>query len=252
MVTLMASCLRKSISGARRLNNLNASTMKKSTILSILVSCIFVLWACTGMNDNFDQYLANGEIVYIAKSDSVKIFPGKNRFLVNFWIKDPRAVSMDIQWNQGKSSQVVPIEKGHDITLPIEAYVENLEDGDYTLKFITHDAYGNQSVPDEYSVIVYGDTFQSMLISRGIKKKSVSGSTVTITWGSSFSNQEYGVNVYYTDLSGTSKCDTFLTEEIGSPVSIKNVDTSKEISYETIYLPEENAIDYFYTEKKVI
>lgn len=226
--------------------------MKKIMILSMLVLGISALSSCNDMNDNFDQYLSGGETIYIAKSDSVKIFPGKNRFLVNFWIKDPRATTMDIQWNQGKSSQQVAIEKGHDITLPIEAYVENLEDGDYTIKLITSDVHGNKSVPDEYSVAVYGATYQSMLMSRSVKSKSVSGSTVTLTWGNSYSSQEYGVNVYYTDLSGAAKCQTILTADIGTTTAIKNVDVTKEISYETIYLPEETAIDYFYTERKVV
>ena len=225
--------------------------MKKITILSLLVLGIWALSSCTGMNDNFDQYLSEGEIIYIAKSDSVKVYPGKNRFMVEFWIKDPRAIFMDIQWNQGKSSQQVAIEKGHDITKPVQAVVENLEDGDYTLKLISSDVHGNKSVPDEYSVIVYGATYQSMLMARNVKSKKVSGSTVTLTWGSSYSSQEYGVNVYYTDLSGAARCDTFLTSEMGTTTTIKNVDVTKDISCETIY-PEENAIDYFYTEKQLI
>ena len=226
--------------------------MKKIMILSLLVLGVYALSSCSGMNDNFDQYLANGEIIYIAKSDSVKVYPGKNRILVNFWIKDPRAASMDIQWNQGKSSQKVAIDKTHDITAPIETYLENLEEGDYTLKLITCDSHGNKSVPDEYAVTVYGETYQSMLMCRNIKSSKVSGSKVTINWGSSFSSQEYGVNVYYTDTAGASQCLTIPTDEIGTSTVISNVDVSKEVSCETIYLPEETAIDYFCSEKQVI
>lgn len=226
--------------------------MKKISILSILVLCVSALLSCSGMNDNFDQYLSGGETIYIAKSDSVKVFAGRNRFSVNFWIKDPRAATMDIQWNRGKSTQTVAIDKNHDITLPIEAIIDNLEEGDYTIKLITSDVHGNKSVPDEYSVIVYGDTYQSMLLNRNLKGKKVSGSTVTINWGSSYSGQEYGVNIYYTDLSGKNQTLTILTSDIDVSTTIKNVDTSKAVSYETIYLPEENAIDFFYAEKEVI
>ena len=226
--------------------------MKKIKIGFLLVLGLCALSSCNDMNDNIDQYLSGGETIYIAKSDSVKLYPGKNRFLVQFWIKDPRAVTMDIQWNQGKSSQQVAIAKGHDITEPIEAYVENLEDGDYTIKLVTMDVHGNKSVPDEYSVIVYGATYQSMLMTRTVKAKAVSGSDVTITWGNSYSSQEVGVNVYYTDTSGAAKSVSLLSAELGSKTTLKNVDVTKEISYETVYLPSENAIDYFYTDRKVI
>jgi hypothetical protein len=46
-------------------------------IFGVAVIAVFAMMvSCSGQNDNFDQYLENGERVYIGKLDSCKVFSG--------------------------------------------------------------------------------------------------------------------------------------------------------------------------------
>ena len=54
--------------------------MKK--INYILIAAVSALCACSDMNSLHDKYLADGETIYLARFDSVKIYPGKERVKV--------------------------------------------------------------------------------------------------------------------------------------------------------------------------
>ena len=75
---------------------------------------------------------------------------------------------------------------------------------------------------------------------------------MTINWGSSFSLLEYGVRLFYTDLNGKDQVKLVTKEAMGASTVVNNVDSGKEFSFETVYLPEPTAIDTFYTAKTVI
>ena len=217
-----------------------------------LFSLAFVLGACSGMNDKIDPYLSQGEIVYIAKSDSVHVFSGKNRFLVSFWNKDPRATQMEFLWNRKKNSKVVDLAPDRDITVPVDVIIDELVEGDYTFSMLTHDEFGNSSIPDVHVVKVYGDVFQQMITQRGVKSHSVSGNKVTINWGNSYSSKEWGILLSYTDVSGNATSKKIEKAVLGSKTTLENVDVTKELSYQTLYLPEATAIDTFYVAKTVL
>lgn len=51
--------------------------MKK--INYILIAAVSALCACSDMNSLHDKYLADGETIYLARFDSVKIYPGKRK-----------------------------------------------------------------------------------------------------------------------------------------------------------------------------
>ena len=40
--------------------------------------------ACSDMNDLHDKYLEQGETIYLAKFDSVKLYPGRYRARVDY------------------------------------------------------------------------------------------------------------------------------------------------------------------------
>ena len=225
----------------------------KTKYLFIASALLLACLSCSKMNDNIDQYLSQGEITYLAKPDSVKLFPGRERFLAHFWVRDPRVSEARIFWSQRRDSLSVPIPEARDKQEPVVVMVDrNIAEGDYTLYFVTYDKYGNHSVSDEHFVNVYGDFFQSTLLPRHVKSKSLKNNALTINWGSSFSLMEYGVRLFYTDLDGKDQVKLVTKEAMGASTVVNNVDSGKEFSFETVYLPEPTAIDTFYTVKTVI
>lgn len=225
----------------------------KTKYLFIASALLLACLSCSKMNDNIEQYLSQGEITYLAKPDSVKLFPGRERFLAHFWVRDPRVSEARIFWSQRRDSLSVPIPEARDKQEPVVVMVDrNIAEGDYTLYFVTYDKYGNHSVSDEHFVNVYGDFFQSTLLPRHVKSKSLKNNALTINWGSSFSLMEYGVRLFYTDLDGKDQVKLVTKEAMGASTVVNNVDSGKEFSFETVYLPEPTAIDTFYTVKTVI
>ncbi len=226
--------------------------MKTKYILiasALLLACL----SCSKMNDNIDQYLSQGEITYLARPDSVKLFSGRERFLAHFWVRDPRVSEMRIYWSQKRDSISVAVPANRNKQDSIAVMVDrNIAEGDYTLHFVSYDKYGNHSVSDEHFVNVYGDFFQSTLLPRHVKSKSFKNNALTINWGSSFSLLEYGVRLFYTDLDGKDQVKTVKKDDMGTSTVVNNVDSGKEFSFETVYLPEPAAIDTFYTEPTII
>ena len=225
--------------------------MKTKYILTA-VALLLASLSCSKMNDNIDQYLSQGEITYLARPDSVKLFPGRERFLTHFWVRDPRVTEMRIYWSQKKDSVCVAIPDARDKQDPIVFMVDNMAEGDYTLYYVTFDKYGNHSVSDEQYVNVYGDFYQSTLSSRHVKSKSFKNNDLTITWGNSYSLKEYGVRLYYTDTDGVDREMTVEKADMGASTKVSGVNPEKEFSYSTLYLPETTAIDTFFTAKTVI
>jgi len=225
----------------------------KTKYLLIASALLLACLSCSKMNDNIDQYLSQGEITYLARPDSVKLFPGRERFLAHFWVRDPRVSEMRIYWSQKRDSLCVPVPEARDKQDSIAVLVDrNIAEGDYTLYFVSYDKYGNHSVSDEHFVNVYGDFFQSTLLPRHVKSHSFKNNALTITWGSSFSLLEYGVRLFYSDLDGKEQVVTVKKADMGASTVVKDVDSGKEFSFETVYLPEPAAIDTFYTAKTVI
>ena len=219
----------------------------------IAAAAVLASAACSKMNDNIDQYLSQGEIIYIARPDSVHLFAGKERFKVDFWISDPRATEMRIYWAQKSDSLVVPIPEGWDFNEAISVIADRgITEGQYSLDLVTRDKFGNISIGDEENVTVYGDIYQNSLNSRLVESQTAASGKLTINWGNCYSDDEIGIRVSYTDLNGTAKAVTYETETLGTSSVINNVDTAQEVSYTTMYLPEPTAIDTFFTPKKII
>lgn len=226
--------------------------MKPKYIITLLVAAL-ALGACSKMNDNIDQYLSQGEIIYLAKPDSVHLYAGKERFKTEFWVSDPRVTEMRIYWAQRSDSIVVNIDPDHVFAEPIVVIADKgIAEGQYSLTYVTYDNLGNKSVPEDENVSVYGDMYQASLNNRLVDSKSVSGNKLTINWGNCYSAQEIGIRVSYTDTAGAAKVVEFDTETLGKSSVIDGVDTTKEVSYVTVYRPEPTAIDVFTTPETVI
>jgi hypothetical protein len=225
----------------------------RKTIIPILSSIVLILIsACSDMNELHDKYLKDGETIYIAKFDSMYLYPGRERVMMKYWLSDPKAKKCVIKWALGNDSiikdiDVTPLDK------PGYLFIENLNEGSVSFDIINRDKeFKFASVKDSYTLTVYGDNFQATLLNVSIKnlKYSSSKSELRYTWAGDYDNT-IGYQLKYTDKMGT-PIDTLLSV-VNRNVVLKQFPSGGSFEYRTLYLPEPTAIDTFYTDyRKVV
>lgn len=225
----------------------------------ILTVFIFAFLNCTDMNDKHDIYLVGGEEIYIGKVDSLNVFPGNNRVKIRFWASDPRCKAVGFFWSPFNDSTFVNINKTSSIDsfeVIIGDTISNKEikEGTYTFKVFTYDNKNHRSVPFEKIVKVYGEKYQAALSNRVLISKmysSVNGNLL-LSFGMPINEDDIGLEISYSDRDGFDKDTVIVNEDITFPVILPIVDSSKEVAYRTLYLPEPLAIDTFEASPKMI
>src|ERR1044072_14406 len=67
---------------------------------AIAVMCFTCMLACSKMDDTYDDFISNGEIVYIAKVDSARVYPGNTRMDLSMLLTaDPRISKVKVLWD---------------------------------------------------------------------------------------------------------------------------------------------------------
>lgn len=204
---------------------------------------MLLLSACSKMNDLHDGYLQKGEKIYVGKPDSVKVFGGRERVLIRLWDSDPKAVNLVVYWLSRTDSQLVTI-PAHGPRDSIDIIIPGLPEYSYSFELVTANKdMQNRSVPFEVSGSSYGQNFQSSLLDRLISTSSLNDEhQLAITWLGGI-QKGIGTELSYYNTAGDSMTvfvpmaePTTLIEDVSSPVQ-----------YRTLFLPEETAIDTFYT-----
>lgn len=214
-----------------------------------LLSCIFCFMiligtqSCDDMSKLSDRFLDDGSIVYAAKVDSVAAHPGDGRIVLELFIYTQRIDSVRIYWNDGADSQSIYIGNKpgkYDASLEVEeaAYVFNL---------VSVDKYGNKSLPVEVSSEAAGDDFRRLVTRQQLTsaKFNAAGGKLMLYWGTPVA-YGYENEIVYTNTEG---------KEARKRVSTtldSITDWGSNLKYRTLALPNELAIDTFYTEYEVI
>jgi hypothetical protein len=229
--------------------------MKNSIIKIILITiAVYFSSGCSEMNDKHDLFLIDGERIYIGKVDSLKSFPGDNRIKLRFWASDPRCSSVGFYWTPNADSLIVDINKNSpidsfDVFIGGENSAKTLSEGSYNMKVVTFDEAGHFSIPFEKTINVYGEQYRSTLANKILSSLEYQDSTGTLSlfFADPLREDDIGIAISYTNREGKAKNLVLPNSEITSPVNISNVDVSEGVSYQTLYLPEPNAIDTFTT-----
>ena len=230
--------------------------MKMRKYLSCLVwFTLFFIIGCSDMNDVHSDYLGEGEKVYIGKVDSLAIMPGNERVKLRFWVNDPRAKSVMFYWAPGDDSLYVELNRtspldSFEVMIGGEESQKILAEGSYTLRSRTSDNLGHFSLFAERNMRVYGEKYRSALIGRVLNSTEYDDgqNKLDFSFSAPFRSDDIGVEVKYTDLSGTVKRIAFPDSLLTSTVDISGFDVSKGVSYRTMFLPDTLAIDTFYTD----
>ena len=211
--------------------------------MKYLKICIYILCvaflACSKMNDLHEPYL-DGERIYAAKVDSVSARAGNKRIQLDVLIQSQRIETLRIYWNSGTDSMDVHIGQQKGI---FSAVVENLGEQSHLINVVSIDRYNNRSLPYEISGNAYGDNFQASVSNRGIRNKTMNNGELTIQW--SVSPERATVS----ELQYLNQAGIPVTKLVYPSESITHItDVASDVRYRTLFLPEPDALDTFYTE----
>ena len=221
---------------------------KKTTCYGLLL-LLFIIGACSKIDDYRSKFMAGGSITYTGKMDSVYIFSGRNRAKVTgLFTSDPNIAKYRVFWNSRQDSTEVAVKRTSGVDTA-RVIVSGLPEGQMSFEIRTYDASGNSSIPVYVTAGVYGDLYQSSLVNRGVADASMqTNGTALIKWADV--NADAGVlnmEIKYTD-NNNLQHDTLLTSiATGMSTVLPMYKLGSAFSYKTAYLPTPTAIDTFFT-----
>ncbi len=220
-------------------------TMKVNSIMACIAICVWFL-GCKQMESTYSDYVVPGGIKYTAKATDPFAYSGNKRAMIN-WLRgaDPSVVSAKIFWNNYTDSLEMAVPPSDDT---IRAVIEGLEERFYSFIIKTYDAKGNFSAPVEVTSFVYGDSYQSSLLNRTILdlERDVLGTIHVYLGNADIANGAAETEFLYEDTSG--ELVVARASSSASKAVLPNVSASATgFSYRTVFLPDSNCIDTFFT-----
>jgi hypothetical protein len=168
--------------------------MRRLFLYSLLICTVLFIVNCDNINDFHDIYLEDGEIIYIAKVDSVDAFAGNERVLLRLYTQNPKISKFAIFWNQRIDSLIVPVENRVSPDY-FDVIIDNLNEQSYVFEIFSRDSKGHRSIVYEQIAEVYGERYLSTLINHPIEYSEFNpdSSSLSIDWFSSIDETEIGV-----------------------------------------------------------
>lgn len=224
---------------------------KYNTALIVVAICCLVLFACSKMDDTYDDFIKDGEIVYTAKVDSIKAYPGNNRMSLSMLlISDPRISKVQVFWEAGghadSTEKTVQRTAGVDT---VRFSFPKLAEGTYTFYIYTYDNAGHQSVKSDVIGTVYGEKYINQLVNRAIKSGTYDGATntATVKWYG-VGTDVIGEEIIYTDMQGAVRKQIEKHEGLADSLTVLPAFTKgSSFQFRTYYKPAPNALDTFYS-----
>ena len=224
----------------------------KTFVKIMLCVCISVYMAgCDGIDKYYKGYLEGGPILYIGKVDSVKVFAGHERLMLQ-WLKrqDPRAQKAIVSWANGTQQIEVDLTPKDPNERYVQTIISSLSPGLYTFKIVTYDNKGNSSIPVEALGNVYGDDFGEYLKVR--PHISFDPETGLLRFKKNTADRSFvETEITYYKI-GESEPVTVTLGKSETDIVLVDYDSTHEIAYRGVHQPEENSIDYYYSEYLVI
>jgi len=224
---------------------------KYNTATIVMAICCMALYACSKMDDTYDDFIKDGEIVYMAKVDSVKAYPGNNRLgLSMLLISDPRISKVKVFWEAG--GQADSVEKTIQRTAGVDTVrfsFPKLAEGTYTFYIYSYDNAGHRSIKTDVIGTVYGEKYINQLVNRAIKSGThdAGTNTATIKWFG-VGSDVIGEEIIYTDMLGVVKKQIEKHESLADSVTLLPAYAKgSAFQFRTLYKPAPNALDTFYS-----
>lgn len=222
--------------------------MKKSCkIIILLIGIVALFTTCKEQDEVYKEFTVPNGMVYPAKAANAIAYTGKNRVKIAWPAsQDQSLVKARIFWNNYTDSveMVIPYDKD-----TISCIIEPLAENSYSFMIRTYDNKGNVSVPVEVSGRAYGDSYISSIFTRSINSLQLNpvNSQISITWApADVTNGAQTTEVKYTDINGVEKI--IKVDATKSETTIPDLKSGSTFSCRTLYIPETNYLDVFYTD----
>lgn len=161
------------------MGNVKIPTVKEWAWLIVFAA---ILIGCETNRDTFEDFVREGEAIYIGAADTVLVGSGFDK--LRFWVAinaDPKIRKGIIISTDNSISHEFKVERkqnGKDtITFELE-----IPEGEYTFGLYMMDEAGNTSVRREVPAKVYGSKYQASLVNRSLNEVVASSNSATLTW----------------------------------------------------------------------
>lgn len=220
--------------------------MRKNILYSVVLTFLLLLLAsCGDMSDTYEQFTAGGETIYIGKADSLLARGGKDRIELSWLLlSDPKVTNYKIFWNNGYDSIAGRVTKTENVDT-VRVILNNMPENVYSFDIYLYDDYGHSSIKSSIVGQSYGEFYEQSLINRVINSiKRISNDDVQINW-SLPSTGFVQTELVYTNNAGEKITKT--TPKSVMVDTLKNIPVKGSFEYRSMYLPEPDAIDAFFT-----
>lgn len=212
----------------------------------ILVSLVIAgIYSCKDQMDVHQDFIEDGEIVYLPKFDSIVSYPGENRVQISGLLKNAYNVeNIGVYWNNGSDSLIFDYSKT-DYIDSLNLIVPDLEERSYIFDVYTYNSDGNRSIGVPIAGTAYGDNYSSFLAPRRNNSFSFENGELYSRWLGA-NELEVGTIIRYTTNDDVEQSKLLPPDE--SSIILENRKPGTPVIYQSMYVPEMEAIDTFYTD----
>ncbi len=224
-------------------------------VFGICLPVVAAITACSKMDEPYRDLWKDGEKIYPASPDSVKVHPGKDRIELTWLMQgDPSVTKAKVFWNNGKDSLEVPVQREEESNKPdpLKVMFSNMAEGSYSFLIYTYDDKGNRSIPVSAVGRAYGDTYINSLLIRLVESATFVNDSLKIVWGNPADATSIGTELVYTDFSGATRHVVVDPAVSKTGIDDYNFSAGKTFAYRSMFLPDRLAIDTFYTEYSTV
>lgn len=182
------------------------------------------------------------------KAEALNIYPGRERVRIDFSFSDPAIAYFNVYWKgKGMSKRINKNEATNHL---VTNYIENLEEGYHVFDVVAYNTEGVASAPARTHSQVYGPNYKSGLNNPLAKDMVfIQGQTPYIEW-KELEGDEVAINIDYTTEGGGVRRVRVVKGALKA--LLPGYQQQSEIAYQTLHLPQQDAIDTFAAPKQTI
>lgn len=220
--------------------------MKKISFYKFLLLTLIVtgIYSCKDMMDFHQDYIKDGEIVYLAKVDSIVSYSGKNRIQLSGYLKNAYNVNkVVVYWDNRADSMIFDYSNSKTLD-SLNLVIPNLLEKSYIFDLYTRNELNNSSIRVSIAGTSYGNLFRNGLTPRtsnGFKYEKNQLKALFLT----ADPLERGTLITYTTVDEGEK--TLMLSPDSSSITLLNRKPGTPYSFKSVYVPEMAAIDTFHS-----
>ncbi|MGL5636312.1 MAG: DUF4998 domain-containing protein [Bacteroidales bacterium] len=215
----------------------------KNVFIYITLMCAFFA-SCESHLEVHQEYHDGVDKVYLQQVDSCVAMAGNNRIILKLWYKDISHFEKSIiYYNYGNDSIVIDLASKASVRDSLMQEL-SLAEGNYNLEIVNVNRFNQRSLPTRLFASSYGENYLKSLDNRILKNAGYN--SFSIADGFQINYSILPNNYAFLEMKYDDKEVRLYGE---NTIEIKDCRPEGDtFTYRTAFLPEENAIDTFYSE----